>query len=217
MTQNHIEPALHELYTAYVAGSLSYPAQVLVNAHLELNPRGRAMVDAMQAVAGSLLEEAPARPLSGAAAARIEAIVSAPVAPPVARQPEPADPVFPPALRAFAGFAAGATPWKTKLPGFREHSFGDIEGCETSLLWVRPGRAMPHHTHEGSELTLLLSGSYTDVTGRYARGDIAVADGSIDHRPVAGTEEPCICFTVVRGKLQLSGPLLRRLGDMLGT
>lgn len=217
MTQNDTESALHELYAAYVGGSLSYPAQVLVNAHLELNPQRRALVDAMQAEAGSLLEEMPSMALSGSAAARIEAIVSAPVSAPGARQPQPADPVFPPALRAFAGFSASATPWKTKLPGFKEHAFGEIEGCDTSLLWVRPGRAMPHHTHEGSELTLLLSGSYTDVTGRYARGDLAVADGSIDHRPIAGTEEPCICFTVVQGKLQLSGSLLRRLGDILGT
>jgi putative transcriptional regulator len=107
-------------------------------------------------------------------------------------------------------------PWRTKLPGFKEYDLGEIDGLETSLFWIRPGRAIPAHTHRGVELSLILDGAFTDLRGRFGPGDISVADDSIDHRPVAEKKRPCIGFAVVDQPLKLTGSLTQMLGDIIG-
>jgi putative transcriptional regulator len=101
------------------------------------------------------------------------------------------------------------------LPGLREARIEADAGCEASLLWIKAGRAMPAHTHPGIEATLVLSGSFSDALGQYERGDIAIADSDVDHKPVAGSDAPCICFAVSEGPVQLSGPVARLFNKLL--
>jgi putative transcriptional regulator len=68
---------------------------------------------------------------------------------------------------------------------------------------------MPSHTHPGMEATLVLKGSFADATGYYGRGDLAVVDSDVDHKPVAGADEDCICFAVSEGPVKLTGPIAR--------
>ena len=197
----------------YVAGLLPAPARVLVASHLELNPASRRLVQGMEALAGDALEALTPIDLSRRDE-RLAAVLAAPA--PAEASPPPADGTFPRALRAFAGFDAADVPWRTKMPGFREFDFGEVDGCHVSLFWIRPGRKIPTHTHEGWELSLVLDGSFTDINGRYGRGDISVADESVDHRPTAGKEGPCIGFAVTDAPLKFNGPIAQRLTDILG-
>ena len=48
----------------------------------------------------------------------------------------------------------------------RNTTWATSDGCHVSLYWIRPGRPIPTHTHDGSELTLVLDGAFTDVTGQ---------------------------------------------------
>ena len=68
---------------------------------------------------------------------------------------------------------------------------------------------MPSHTHHGTELTLVLTGGFKDEDGHYVAGDVAFADGDVDHKPIADEGEDCICFAVTAGRLQLTGPVGR--------
>jgi putative transcriptional regulator len=45
-----------------------------------------------------------------------------------------------------------------------------------------------------AELTLMLDGSYRDVTGVYSRGDVQDVDEAVEHQPVVGTDKDCICL-----------------------
>jgi putative transcriptional regulator len=74
---------------------------------------------------------------------------------------------------------------------------------------------MPSHTHEGSEITLVLRGGFSDATGHYRRGDIAIADSEVDHRPRADEDEDCICFAVTDAPLRLTGPVARFVQRLL--
>ncbi len=49
-------------------------------------------------------------------------------------------------------------------------------GYRARLIRLKAGRGVPRHTHGGSELTVVLEGSFSDETGHYARGDLAIAD-----------------------------------------
>jgi putative transcriptional regulator len=198
------------LMARFVAGTLPLPMRVLVESHLEISSANRGFVRGLEALAGDALLEAPLASLSDPAhvleavfASRDEGIL-----PP---RPAPSGSVFPPALRAFAGFEAGQeVPWRTMLPGIREHVVARVEGCRASLFRFNPGRELPDHTHEGTELTLVLEGAFSDQRGRFGRGDVSVADPSLDHRPVAENDRPCIAFIVTDAPLKMTGPLHER-------
>jgi putative transcriptional regulator len=202
------------LLARYVAGRLPLPANVLVESHLELKPENRDLVSGLEAIGGEVLEHEEAIDLGNRDKA-LQAIFSS-LPPKEKKAAGKSDSVFPAALRDFVGFDAENVPWRSKLPGFREYDLGEIDGCHASLLWIKPGRAMPSHTHEGTELTIVLDGAFCDTTGRYGRGDISVADQSVDHRPVAEEGRPCICFAVTDAPLRLTGTFGRRLADIVG-
>ncbi|MEO1746721.1 MAG: cupin domain-containing protein, partial [Pseudomonadota bacterium] len=90
-----------------------------------------------------------------------------------------------------------------------------VDGCHVSMFWIKPGRTVPAHTHEGVELSLIIEGAFNDSRGRFGRGDISIADDSVDHRPIAENSGPCIGFSVCDGSLRLMGPLHQRLGDII--
>jgi putative transcriptional regulator len=74
---------------------------------------------------------------------------------------------------------------------------------------------MPTHTHDGSELTLVLAGGFSDESGHFVRGDVAEADPSINHQPVADPGEDCLCLAVTDAPIRLTGPFGRLLNPFL--
>ena len=209
-----ISETLDVLLARYVAGGLPAPVRVLVESHLAIKPASRAVVARLESLAGGALSDAEPVDVANRQG-RLDAIFASPSPVTEVRQRESGD-ILPQPLIDFIGFNVADVPWRNKLLGFREYSLGQIDGCSASLFWLRPGRAIPDHTHEGSELFLVLDGAFNDQRGRYARGDISIADETVDHRPVAETDRPCIGFLVSDGDLRLTGPLHRRLADIIG-
>lgn len=83
---------------------------------------------------------------------------------------------------------------------------GDIH---TSLLQLEQGGAIPEHTHNGYEITLLLAGSFEDEMGDYHAGDFIMLDGQHQHSPI--TQEGCLCLTVVSDALHFTKGINRLL------
>lgn len=205
------------LMAYYVSGALPAPARVLVESHLEMQKTNRAFVYDLECLAGNALDMAAPIDLSDRDR-RLDAIFGSKlpfeIEPPKYQRTK--DDLFPRALRNFVGFDVDDIPWRTKLPGFKEHIVGHFDGCEVSFFWIRPGRAVPAHTHKGVEMFLVLDGAFSDRRGRYGPGDISVADESVDHRPIAEKERPCIGFSVVDQPLKLTGSLTQLIGDLIG-
>tara|TARA_R110000850_G_scaffold23883_12_gene70228 strand:+ start:2071 stop:2778 length:708 start_codon:yes stop_codon:yes gene_type:complete len=214
MVREHID-TIDSLLARYVAGTLPTPARVLVEAHLELKPDNRIKVANLEAMAG--LELSAIDPVAlDDRDAMLAAVLGSrmPESSGLVQQSEAR--IFPKALYDFVGFDADDVPWRTRMPGFKEYELGDIEGCHVNLFWIKPGRTVPAHTHEGSELSLVLDGAFSDARGHYGRGDISVADDSVDHRPSADTGRPCIGFAVMDAPLKLTGSFRQLIGDIIG-
>ena len=83
------------------------------------------------------------------------------------------------------------------------------------LLWSAPGTRMLEHSHTGTELTLVLKGSFSHQGGEYRPGDFDFGDGEVDHQPVVGGDIPCLCLVAMSGDLQLHGFLGRLISPFV--
>ncbi|CDZ51551.1 ChrR family anti-sigma-E factor [Neorhizobium galegae] len=203
------------LIAHYVSGSLPEPSHVLVGSHLEMQASAAKLAGLMEGIVGEALHNmTPPRALSDRERRLAEIFASAAPAALPTRISEQSE--FPASLRAYAGSDLADIRWKTKLPGLRHHVIERSKDVEASLLWVRPGRALPQHGHQGLELTLVLDGEFRDHRGNFGKGDVSIADEMLDHRPIAGKCGPCLCFSVLFAPIALSGSTLRLFGDLVG-
>lgn len=206
MNSGDLGRPIDALLADYAAGRLARPLHGLVAAHLAIKPENRNYVAALEAVQARAVDEIAPQPLS-----RRDAMLEKIFASEATRGSDLPDDVIPPSLRALAGTGLSGLDWKSKLPGMKEFQIKDKSVGEAVFYWIKPGRQMPSHTHEGTEVTLVLKGGFSDTYGHYRRGDIAIADGEVDHQPRADEDEDCICFAVTDAPLRLTGPLGRML------
>ncbi|MBP2228783.1 putative transcriptional regulator [Azospirillum agricola] len=211
------------LLVGYGAGCLCEGLSLAVALHLLHCLDCRAALAAVDAVGGALLEECPPDPLErltlADTLARLDGAPAVAEAPPRRRrEPEgqAGEAGVPGPLKPYIASLEGA-PWRRLAPGVeRVRLLRGARGGATHLLRVTPGTAVPHHGHAGLELTVVLSGSFTDERGRYAAGDMAEADGDTRHRPVADPGAPCLCLLATNAPLRFTGLLGRLMRPFLG-
>ena len=198
---------LDALLAGYAMGSLSPPLHVLVAGHLALTPYSRTFVRQLEAAQAAALESIRPQPIWDRAS-KLDAIFAAVDHEPIRSNQAPDD-VLPAPLACFLGTNLREIRWRTLLPGVKEYTAEKTAIGEAALYWVRRGHRIPSHSHDGLEYTLVLKGSFRDVTGHYRRGDIAITDQDIDHRPQFDKDEDCICYIVTEAPVRLTGPIGR--------
>jgi putative transcriptional regulator len=213
----HHPPA--EYLIDYAAGSASEAISVLIATHMALCPQCRASVANLEALGGQMFEAESAEVAPLPMPPVLDAPLSAdPYSVGPSQEPAPnrsapirpwaIDPTIPEPLRRYLAKSPRAPRWHWRLPGVMAmpiHTFEGDSGPLPHLLRIPAGKAMPRHSHEGTELTLVLAGGFEDETGHYARGDIGFGDGSLDHRPVADKDCACVCLVVMDAPLRLTG------------
>lgn len=211
-------PAPSELLLDYASGALAEGPALLVASHLAYSQEARADVAALEAAAGEMLASMPAEALSDDALARTLARIdaepaSAPTTPPEADAVRIVGTAIPMALRRYLHDDAH---WRPALGGFEEIELplGD-KSYRATLIRMAAGRGLPVHRHAGSEYTLVLAGGFSDGRGRFDRGDICVADPSVEHKPVADSDGPCVCLVVAEAPVRLTGLFGRLLNPFL--
>lgn len=215
-------PSFHlssEHLMGYAAGSLPEPMSVLVATHLALCPVCRRRAEAFDDIGGVLLESLESEPVkpslrdSVLSQLDLQETAQKTAAPPI--DPATLDLRVPQPLRGYLDGGLDDIAWKSRGPMDEVRILQDHRGITSRLLRIRAGTAMPQHTHEGSELTLVLAGSFTDGDKRFMRGDVAIADASVDHSPAADPGEDCYCFAVNDAPLRLTGSVSRLLNPFL--
>lgn len=221
------DEALQGLLAGYVSGTLSPAARALVASYAEFNPEIAAIIEAMEVACGDSLMSIEPMPLSNSETMLEEILAmgqeniaetqaetstgSSTDAPTVSGDaillPEP--------LREFLGLTDGDVPWKRSLAGFHELRVDGADEDSVRLLKLKAGQKMPDHGHHGLELTLVVSGAFSDSTGHYRRGSVQIADEHLDHQPIVDADSDCICFTVVEAPLRFRSPLTRMVAPLL--
>lgn len=202
----------------YAAGAAPEPLALLIATHLAFCPRCRHELGELDMLGGALLDDMPPETMSDDCLDRMLARIERP-SPPEKAERSPlkrkGDPSIPAPLSHYLDGTLDELSWRRRGPISEVALMPPAEDHATRLLKIRAGAAAPRHTHRGSELTLVLKGSFTDAHGHYRPGDVGEADSMIEHRPVAGEEEDCVCLTVVDAPLKLTSPLGRLINPFL--
>lgn len=213
MPRHHIAD---DLLLAYAAGSLAEGWSVAVATHLALCPACRTRLAAAEAAGGQLLETLETVPADAGSWQAVRARLATPAA---ASRPAPAaaNAVLPKPLRDLVGGDLDAVRW-TALGNAGAQARLKTSDRETQvrLLRIPAGKPVPEHGHRGRELTVVLSGAFTDGAERFARGDVEDADVEVEHIPTATPEADCICLAVTDAPLRFRSWVVRALQPILG-
>jgi putative transcriptional regulator len=197
---------------SFAAGALPDALSAVAASHVAMCARCRRELASLERVGGALLAQ---------------------LAPATLEHAEPPSPASPPEAmrRGGRGAAYGEAPgplarlvqgnldairWRPL--GFRvwHHPLPLTGAGALGLLKVAPGRVVPEHDHCGAELTLVLRGSFHDVTGTYRTGDIADLDETVAHQPVADPGPDCICLVASERPARFHGLIARLLQPLHG-
>lgn len=191
---------------------------MVVASHLTLCPDCRGRVATAEAMGGALLDSLAADELAPDALERMMARLDEPAPPPRPRPPARRDGlVLPTPLLDVTGPITDGS-WRRLAPGIRQIEVvpRDRRGGSVRLFRIAPGSVMPHHGHRGIELTLVLSGSYTDELGTFDRGDFAETDGDTHHQPVADAGAECVCLIATEAPLRFRDLIPRLMQPFFG-
>lgn len=209
-TQNILDDGYHSLMLGYASGKLSYAESLIVEAHVQLSEKGRHFLNEYEAIGACLLEKdcEPVAMSNGALDNVFSMIESFKEEKHInaVQKSFPGDISVPKALLDTLSRNCSDPHWRNLYPGLKTLDM-DLE-CKRStarFLKVDPGMKTPHHKHAGLEITLVLDGAYNDETGVYKRGDLVVADDTIEHQPVACPKLGCTCMVVSSAPIKLTG------------
>ncbi len=214
---------------AFVAGELPASLSIAVSAHLEFCPHCKAIADKKtKALADNYLGHEVNSELDIPLLSKLEqgdefsAMLAAITEQPVdyqtlAKQTAEQDAVamvveqktyqLPRALRQFS-----QSKW-SGLGNIQRARLALDEGeVHASLLQIAADSAIPHHTHKGYELTLLLDGYFEDESGRYEKGDFIILNSEHHHSPY--TAEGCLCYTVSNAPLHFTSGMSKLLNPI---
>ncbi|EJW21775.1 hypothetical protein IMCC14465_01690 [alpha proteobacterium IMCC14465] len=211
------------LLLQYSAGTLDTPMSILVASYLTLEPEARKKLYFADDLNASIIDSAePVGMSEDSVQSLMDALDDEPVEL-IAEEPAPVDNLMscsdvdlPLPLRRALSTDIDGLKWSFSYPGVKSSKIkADDATSDIRLLKIQPGKSAPRHAHEGIEATLVLRGAFIDGGEVYSRGDLAIADGKVEHRPKAVGDEVCLCLAVTTGSLKFKDRFGRVLKDFI--
>jgi putative transcriptional regulator len=203
-----------ELLIAYAGGAADEGTSLVIATHLALCPACRRIVASAEAAGGVLLSDMNPVALGNSALSNVLSRLDG-----QEKSFEPApvkSAIFPEPLRSYLGGDLQNVKWVSVTKGISVKPVFRRGSTRVQLIRSLPGAGVGIHSHRGEELTLVLEGGFTDVTGHYLRGDLQTADGSLTHRPMADEGGPCVSLAVTGAPLKFASSLVGLLAKFYG-
>ncbi|MDN4984142.1 ChrR family anti-sigma-E factor [Bradyrhizobium arachidis] len=202
MTIKHHPP--EHLLAGFVSGPLEEADRLALAVHVAQCRSCRRLVGALERLGGSAIEQAaPVSLRADALSVVLDKVDAKPISMSgTTESMPPAASDLPDVLRNCRfGKKRRVAPGVSMQPLILPSS----DQSRAFLLWSAPGAKMLGHTHSGTELTCVLKGSFAHESGHYGPGDFDYGDDDVNHQPIVGTEEPCLCFVAMSGSLKGNG------------
>lgn len=203
---------------SYAAGSVTESFSLLIAAHIESCAKCRGEVTQAESLGADLLQVLPQVAMANSDLTQLWKSIDEPVMPEQPQHHRISSHGLSGVLSPFFPGGLQAVKWRSLVPGIQHHQLIDVESGSGSvrLLRIAQGVNIPDHTHLGSELTLILQGSYSDETGKFECGDLSDVDSSVQHRPFVDSDQPCICLIATDERLIFSSVLNRMIQPLIG-
>ncbi len=215
MTPSNINHHLTDaVLLAYSAGTLPEAFSLVVACHVSLCPQCRSALDGLEAMGGAVLEQTETTALSGGAlAATLAKIAKDPTGSPAKSYRKSS---FPSPLQDYVGGGPQSVKWRKVGGGVKQAILATDKTASARLLFIPAGTAVPDHSHNGMEMTLVLEGAFSDEVDRFARGDVEFGDEDLTHTPIAEVGTDCICLAATDAPLKFKGIIPRLLQPIIG-
>ncbi|MCA0929406.1 ChrR family anti-sigma-E factor [Ruegeria profundi] len=192
-----------DLLMAYATGTLPEAFDLMVATHLSLCDHCRARAESFEAVGGCVLQEqgGTANMSDGSLAATMALIAKGA---PIVKPARAGCSVLPAPLQDYVGGDVNSIKWRSIGMGVKQAILPTTSEATARLLFIPAGAAVPDHSHNGMELTMVLQGAFSDEVDHFARGDVEIADEDLHHMPTADISEDCICLAVTDAPLKFT-------------
>lgn len=192
----------------YASGALPEGAALAVATKLALDPSARSDMRLLEAAGGALFAGVDPEALSDGLLAdtlgRLDGEAGTPAIMPA--PDEETRRLLPAPLWRYAPRGLDGLRWREWGRNVREAVLPLADRSHrATLMHIKGGHGVLHHTHQGMEYTVVLAGSFHDESGRYGPGAFQICDGSVRHRPVADRGTDCLCLGVVSAPLHFTG------------
>ena len=202
-----LQHPVEALIADYAAGNLPEGYALVVATHLTMCDDCRVSAMAVEALGGAVLDALEPVEMAGGAS---DVRNRRPTAPEPERRRAPGWPM------PLAEYLPEDGPhWRRIGAGVRQSRLSVGGEASARLLEIPAGAEMPHHGHNGPELTLVLKGAFRDGDEIFRAGDMEVAGPDDRHTPIALPGEPCVCLAATDAPLRLSG-LARLVQPFIG-
>ena len=201
-----------EILMAYSSGTLPEGYALVVATHVSLCDECRARAESFDAVGGAVLAEAGDVAMSaGSFDATLEMILNETPEDETEKAPYRTehDAVFPMPLQDYVGGDLDSVKWRAVGGGVSQAILQRTHDSTVRLLRIPAGTEVPDHGHRGVEVTMVLKGAFKDECGRFARGDVEIADEDLQHTPIAEEGEDCICLAATDAPLKFNALIPR--------
>ena len=190
-----------DILMKYSSGTLCEAFSLAVATHISMCDDCRAALESFEAVGGALLDVSTPEEMSVDSFESVMALIEREPAEITQRESQPKSDV-PSALSDYIGGSLQYVKWRPIGLGVKQSLLKTSGNSTARLLYIPAGTAVPHHSHNGNELTLVLKGAFEDEISRFGPGDVEMADEDLDHQPVAVEGEDCICLAVTDAPLK---------------
>ncbi len=212
---HHLDPAT---ILAHAAGTLDEAFHVVVASHLAWCAECREAARQASQLGGEMLGQLATTPVSGECRSKTLSMLDTATLHPFPKSQRSRSEIPDPLAHLLRGKVLADLAWKRKAPGLAlfDLPVSNASSGKLFLMRIAPGMAMPEHGHGGEEITLILSGAYNDRFGRFAQGDVADLDESIEHQPVVETGAACICLVATEAPTRFKSWPARLLQPLIG-
>ncbi|GDY24826.1 MULTISPECIES: ChrR family anti-sigma-E factor [unclassified Agarivorans] len=212
MTSIQFHP-VEETLNLYAAGQLDPAMSIMVSAHLEYCTECRQRVHAIEQKMAAQLEDTQPAAMSNDLDSMLQMImqqsaetVIEPSQPRLQEEISLGDKRFP-LPRALQAHPQHIGPWG-RLPGKIQRARVDaVSDSKMNFIYMDQDSALPEHTHQGQEITLVLAGTFIDDAGSYVPGDFIIQNTENKHTPRTAANQDCLCLTLLDAPLHFTSGL----------
>jgi putative transcriptional regulator len=197
------------LLVEYSSGSLALAPNIAITTHLQFCDQCRRTVNALENIGGDLLDATESVPVSEDLLDKVLNCIDDSNEPTTANQSTVKNlddlvDAVPTYIQRF--LPEGRLNWKFLSPSLKVAAISIGEDVhELAFHKIKAGGKAPEHNHQGTEITVVLKGSFSDDDDIYHPGDFIIREPGDIHQPIATKNEECVCLSVLSAPIQLTG------------